>query len=443
MSSPRHIREYITAGLFLIALGAGAALWLWGAFAPEGSYAGMRSISKVDMLGQATAAAPAVRQAPAHLAQGEREQTPSSVEELKALSSQADEAINSSLDRNHGFIQLYGGVQRLLGRRILEDVDEQYTVYKLSDGSLTFVNSEPADGLSAYAAAYLEFQDALEERGASLLYLQAPQKIGGEGTPALPSDVIDYGNENADRFLSLITEGGGSSLDFREVLAEDGQLWTSYFYTTDHHWTPEAAMLCTRALTDYMNEVYDLELDTSLADPSRYQVQVYENFFLGSQGKRCGALYAGLDDFTVWTPDFETDFTYTIQIITREGPFEESLLFPERLDRDLFSANPYTFYSGGDYPFTRITNHLNPDGPKIMLLRDSFGCAFTPFLALHCSELTTVDLRYFNADLPTYVDWIDPDYVFLLYSPGSLNNDIAFDFFSEQSDDGTAEKAAE
>lgn len=392
MNSQRHIREYVTAVLFLIMLAAGTVFWLSG--------------------GQVT--------------------VPTSVGELKALYSQAEEIINSSLDRDHGFIQLYGGMQRLLGRRILEDVDKTYTVYKLSDGSLTFVNPAPADHLSSRAAAYLEFQAALEEKGTPLLYLQAPQKIGGEGTPALPSGVTDYGNENADRFLSLITEGGGSALDLRDVLTEDGQLWTSYFFATDHHWRPETAMLCADALADYMNGTYALELDTSLTAPTRYHVQTYENFFLGSQGKRSGSLYAGLDDFTVWTPDFPTHFTYTIQDMVREGSFEESLLFPERLEEeDLFQANPYTLYSGGDYPFARITNHLNPDGPKIMLLRDSFGCAFTPFLALYCSELTTVDLRYFYDDFPTYVDWVDPDYVILLYSPGSLKNDMAFDFFSE------------
>ena len=396
MKAPRKIRESAAAVLFLIVLAACAAFWAWGVFGPGGAYAGLRGIS---------------------------------LETLKALPSQAEETINSSLDRGHGFIQLYGGVQRLLGRRVLQDVDTTYTVYKLSDGSLTFVNPTPADCLSANAAAYLELQSALEERSTPLLYLQAPQKIGGEGTPALPSGVTDYGNANADEFLSRITAGGASALDLREVLAEDGQLWTSYFFATDHHWRPETAMLCAGALADTMNRAYGLELDASLVDPSRYEVQVCENLFLGSQGKRTGSLYAGTDDFSVWTPAFDTDFTYAAQDWVREGPFAESLLFRERLEGDPFSANPYTLYSGGDYSFARITNNLNPDGPKIMLLRDSFGCAFTPFLALYCSELTTVDLRYLDGDFFSYLDQADPDYVILLYSPSSLKTDTAFRFF--------------
>ena len=34
----------------------------------------------------------------------------------------AETALNEDLDQEHGFIQLYGGFQRLTGRRVLEDV---------------------------------------------------------------------------------------------------------------------------------------------------------------------------------------------------------------------------------------------------------------------------------------------------------------------------------
>lgn len=431
MKAQRHAREYLTAGLFLAALTVGAVLWLWGRFVPADDYAGMLPASKADMLTGTPVTASGSRATPMRLTAAEPAEA-SAPDELEAISTQADETINNALDTSHLFIQLYGGVQRLLGRRILEDVDEQYTVYKLSDGSLTFINPEPAGNLSDRADAYLKFQDALEEKGIPLLYLQAPQKIGGEGAPTLPPGVTDYGNENADRFLSLITAGGGSALDLREVLAQDGQPWTSYFFTTDHHWKPETALLCVQNLVEYLNETYGMELDPSQTDPARYTATVYEDIFLGSQGKRTGALYAGMDDLTVLIPDFETDFTYTIQVQEHEGSFEESLLFLEQLEEtDPFLSNPYTVYSGGDYSFSRIINHLNPDGPKIMILRDSFGCAFTPFLAMHCSDLSIVDLRYFYAYFPTYINWLQPDLVIMLYTPGNLINDMAFDFFSE------------
>ena len=77
----------------------------------------------------------------------------------------------------------------------------------------------------------------------------------------------------------------------------------------------------------------------------------------------------------------------------------------------------------------RIYNLLAPDRPRIMLLRDSYACVLTPFLALDCGELITIDLRYFNDDLLTYVDWLEPDLVIVMYTAGSAALDELFNFF--------------
>ncbi|MPN14418.1 hypothetical protein SDC9_161745 [bioreactor metagenome] len=98
--------------------------------------------------------------------------------------------------------------------------------------------------------------------------------------------------------------------------------------------------------------------------------------------------------------------------------------------RDWFSGNPYTLYAGGDYPSARITNYQNPDGPRIFLLRDSYGCAMTPFLSLACGELITFDLRYFGEKdrLMNYVDWLKPDIVIMMYTSGRLSLDTLLQF---------------
>ena len=156
-----------------------------------------------------------------------------------------------------------------------------------------------------------------------------------------------------------------------------------------------------------------------------------EDYFLGSQGKRVGSLYAGADDFTLYTPNFPTDLTYANAdgSFTRTGPFNTSVCFPERVaERDWFNGNPYTYYSGGDYGLTTITNHKNPEGPRIVLLRESFSCALAPFLALSCSELVTIDLRHFTGDLLDTVEALEPDLVLTLYTASTTGLDNMFDF---------------
>ena len=140
---------------------------------------------------------------------------------------------------------------------------------------------------------------------------------------------------------------------------------------------------------------------------------------------------AGADDITLYTPKFDSELTYSCPAygFTRTGPFETSVCFPERVARqDWFNGNPYTYYAGGDYPIATITNHKNPDGPRVVLLRDSFACALTPFLALSCSELTTIDLRYFEGDLLDTIAGLEPDIALTLYTASTTRLDNLFQY---------------
>ncbi|MEQ2455877.1 DHHW family protein [Flavonifractor hominis] len=342
----------------------------------------------------------------------------------------AESAANQDLDRHHLFIQLYGGVQRLTGRRVVEDTVSANTVVKLSTGALNFVDLQAGpvseETITAHADATVEFARALEELGIPYRFVLAPQKIE-QGQDLLPEGVQEYGNETADAFLAALEAEGTPYTDLRPLFEENGT-YADWFFRTDHHWKPEAAFFAWQYLT---GQVDLLATDPSLTDPDNWETTVLEDFFLGSQGKRVGSLYAGADDFTLYTPRFNTDLSYTCPFyaIDRTGPFAESVCFPERVEeRDWFNGNPYTYYAGGDYPLATITNHENPDGPRVVLLRDSFACALTPFLSLSCSQLTTIDLRYFQGDLLESIAELEPDLVLTLYNVGGIGLDELFQY---------------
>ena len=106
----------------------------------------------------------------------------------------------------------------------------------------------------------------------------------------------------------------------------------------------------------------------------------------------------------------------------REGTFEETVLFMENMEKDYYHKNAYATYSGGDFRLQIMKNKLNPDGKKILVVRDSFACAVAPFLALHTSELHLCDVRsfkYFVGDkmnMGDYIRELRPDYVLVLYN---------------------------
>ena len=341
-----------------------------------------------------------------------------------------ESASNRDLDESHLFIQAFGALQRLMGRRVVQDMQSSSTVVKLDNGALQFVNLSAGYFDTTFCGVALaDFADRLEgEYGIPLLYVNGPQKIQ-RGTSPLPGGVVEYGNQMGDRILEILNQREVDALDLRDAFdaTED---YASWFFVTDHHWKPAAAFFAYQTLAPVL-ERYGVRTQARWLDPDSYTVTVYEDWFLGSQGKRVGSLYAGVDDMEWWTPREPTSFTYDANEydIHRAGSWDESLLFPERMEpRDWFNANPYTLYSGGDYPLATIVNENNPEGGNIVMLRDSFGCALAPFLAQSCHTLTTMDLRYFTGDLEAAIAALDPDLVLVLYCTSTGKDDGMFEF---------------
>lgn len=356
---------------------------------------------------------------------------------VPAFLDQAESAVNEDLDRDHLFIQLYGGVQRVSGRRLIQDMVEGNSVAKLSTGALNFVAlgtlSQPGEDVKARARNTAVFADALEEEGIPFLYVAAPQKIQ-RGIQLLPEGLKENGNAYCDAYLAELEQLGVDFFDLRPLFESNG-IYSSWFFNTDHHWKPEAAFFAWQHLAKLMDDSYGFVTPSRFTDPSNWNKTVLEDYFLGSQGKRVGSLYGGVDDFTIYTPKFDTELTYASQTggFERSGPFNQSVCFPERVaERDWFGGNPYTYYSGGDYSLATMTNYKNPNGPKIVLLRESFSCALAPFLALSCSELTTIDLRTFSGDMMETIREIDPDLVITLYTASTTGLDNMFEFIKTE-----------
>ena len=150
----------------------------------------------------------------------------------------AETAVNEDLDRDHWFIQLYGGVQRLSGRRLIQDTVGGNTVARLSNGTLNFVNLDsptvPGEDVAARAENTAELARALRAQGIPYLYVAAPQKLQ-RGVQLLPEGVTEGGNAYCDAYLENLSRLGvdylgliayylASPLNLLSVLVPEGML---------------------------------------------------------------------------------------------------------------------------------------------------------------------------------------------------------------------------
>lgn len=344
------------------------------------------------------------------------------VEKLDTTFTAIESTAGDSLWNKEGFIALDGLIQKYLDHHFIRDAEYSYSVIKDNNDILQFYtySLEPDE--------IFQRLDEFTALGIPMLYIQAPTKYI-EGYTELPATFSDNTSSNIAKNIALCEAAGVAYLNLRENASEaesEGILdFSTMFFVTDHHWTPETAFWALDETIDEIGEVFGIDYDPNnyYTDFENWTTTTYEASFLGSQGKRVEQYYAGLDDFTLMLPDFATDFDVTLVLSSGEveeysGSFYESIIDEDMLDMTAsLETNRYAAYWGGDYPKVSVNNNLIDDGSTILILKDSYALPFSAFFATMVDQVYMIDLRYFSIDLlEEYIADIDPDLILMLYS---------------------------
>lgn len=181
--------------------------------------------------------------------------------------------------------------------------------------------------------------------------------------------------------------------DIRAVQAYDKLLFHRdqyIYYRTDHHWTGLGAYYAYAAFCESAGfEAAGLE------EMEHYQI---EGTYLGSlyRVSKNAVLKDKPDTTEGWKPNAE----YTA---TAWDNSEMTVTYQIRLnDERSKGANSYLNFSGGDRALLKIeTDHRI--GRKVLIVKDSFGNAFVPYMANHFDEVYVVDPRYYVRSLDKLV----------------------------------------
>lgn len=325
---------------------------------------------------------------------------------------------NAAFPHRTDFINLNGLMARMLQKRELNEV------YKLKNGYLG--NALPMQEPSAFAERIAAFQTYLSERGSALVYVQVPSKESMRDAQ-MPDGIVDASRESAERMLTLLRERQVKTLDLTMEMEADGFTLESAFFCTDHHWRPETAFWASGRIMSYLHDTFGTSYDASVCDLENYHVDVYKNWLLGSRGKRTGTLYAGVDDFSVIYPKFETEMTtsFPAGALERHGSFYDANIDEQHLiGRDYFGKIAYCTYIGGDYPVVVHENASAVADTRVLLIKDSFALPLQAFLSLHLQRLDVIDLRYYQDSLTDYIERAKPDVVLICYNPWATGEEF-------------------
>uniref|UniRef100_UPI0038652195 alginate O-acetyltransferase AlgX-related protein n=2 Tax=Anaerovibrio slackiae TaxID=2652309 RepID=UPI0038652195 len=302
------------------------------------------------------------------------------------------------------------------------------------DGYLTY--SHRKLDMAEHIGAVAEFAQLVSQQGGRLLYVQSPGKTNPFGDREL--DGLDYANYNTDMLLQGLQARGVDVFDLRQDMYRDmgNEGWHKAFFRTDHHWLPSTALWAAEKLAARLHADYDVDVDFGHFSEADYDVVNYENYFLGSQGKKVTLAKTTAEDIALYYPKFSTDVRLEIPSLGIDTRGDFTIMYDmERVKkRDFYGGNPYAAYGYGDMPEIKVHNFTNEHlrDKKILIIRDSMVDTVLPFLSMGLKDITLLDIRHFNGSVRRYVEDCKPDIVIVMYKPSYVpivwNHKDKFDF---------------
>lgn len=322
------------------------------------------------------------------------------------------------------FININGLFARVTGQRVCNEV------VLMSNGMLT--EALEKRNMKNQAAAIGELSEYLKKENIPFLYVQAPYKEDSE-SELLPTGVVSYANENAAELLAYMEELQIETLNLAPYISETEELIEKYYYKTDHHWNYTGAFVAFQKICERISLMFpEKAVDLTNTDFSRWESHTLENWFLGSRGKRVGSWFAGTDDFTWYTPLFETEMSCAIpknrQLFS--GDFTTANMREKYLkEKNYFEDSTYVMYVGGDYPLVQHRNHQAAADLKVLIIKDSYVTPVQAYMSTVFKEVDVVDPRHLTeCTVAEYIGRTKPDLVMLLFNPSSFGTRYYLDF---------------
>ncbi len=186
------------------------------------------------------------------------------------------------------------------------------------------------------------------------------------------------------------------------------------FYRTDPHWNGQGAYVA------YAQAAKALGFEP--LSPEAF-AQAQSPGFHGSSYARSGLWQTPAEALDIWDPGVKLALHFD-----GSDAAHDSLFFREHLK----TPDPYRVFLDGNHGLTRIDNLDNPSGPRLLMLKDSFGNSLLPLLLPHFSHITLLDLRAWRGSSLQVTQDEAFDQLLAVYALKSLATDSNFAWLSRR-----------
>lgn len=288
--------------------------------------------------------------------------------------------------------------------------EERYdAVYRVGDTGYemyTYVESTAkkyADNINAIA-------DAVE--GTATVYmLPAPLSSGITLPDALyGKDVFSDQKAAEDGIIGFMNDNVVSVPLNKAMMAHRGEY---IYFRTDHHWTATGA---------YYAYVEFCKLAGKTPTPlESFETEEFPGFL--------GTFYRDTNESRYLGDNPDTVVAYhplsteaTLDYTDKNG---QVIRWPIIYDQSSAPASyKYGTFVGGDQPYTIIKNPALTDGSSCVVVKESFGNAFVPFLVDHYETVHVIDYRYWDGSVSDFVKTNGVDDVLFVNNLSAIRSSV-------------------
>ncbi len=248
----------------------------------------------------------------------------------------------------------------------------------VSEGRAMQIFTAGPDGAPGYARTINYYADTLADKGVNLYVLIVPTAQAFY----MPEKFSRHAeNEPANiRATQALLRSGVTAVDVYSALKEHSDEYI--YFRTDHHWTGRGAYYAYDAFCKAAGLTA-----TPMADMERRTLKAFHGPLY--KFTRDATLAASPDTVEYWVPKVATTTT-RYNASAPDDPVPGKLLAERGVG--------YGVFLGGDAPLMVVKTAENP-GRRALLLKNSYGNAFSVFLAQHFEETLIVDYRHFRGRL--------------------------------------------
>ena len=199
-------------------------------------------------------------------------------------------------------------------------------------------------------------------------------------------EIIDYIYSNLDSGIKTVDAYSALKSHSNEYI----------YFRTDHHWTARGAY--------YAYQKFCQTKGISPTPLSQYQRLEFGGFLgrLYEKTQRPAALGNSPDTVEAFVPIGTNDMTIHMEDGTVRDDLEIVCTYTDRMYQS--AGSKYNCFIAGDNPLTEIHNKNKNDGSSVVIIKESYGNAFVPFLVDSYEYVYVIDYRFWNGALSSFVD---------------------------------------